>query len=32
MAYLADQLVYYLIVAFILGLSVGWISCSRAAE
>lgn len=32
MAYLASQLAYYLLIAFIIGMGVGWISCSRADE
>jgi hypothetical protein len=32
MAYLAHQLVYYLIIAFLIGLAWGWMSCSRADD
>jgi len=32
MDYLAYKLAYFLFLAFIVGLGVGWISCSHADE
>lgn len=30
MSYLFSQLIWYIAIAFVIGLAVGWVTCSRA--
>ncbi len=32
MGYLLTQLVWYVVIAFVVGLAVGWLTCSRIED
>lgn len=32
MGYLVTQLIWYVLIAFVIGLAVGWVTCSRIED